>query len=111
MTTEQYYSLVIGNDPPRGGVDLFNLEAAAELSGLHPEMILEFLRAHFVKVAHRTTHGDLFFDYNGIRRLRQIQYLRKRHHVNLHTIQLFVRLLDQLAASEQELRELRNRMR
>ena len=86
------------------------LGEAAELCGLHPEMIDEFLRGNLVR-AFQSQSGEVLFDQAGIARLRQIAHLREREQMNLRVIRYIVSLLDSLDAREAELRELRERLR
>lgn len=86
------------------------LEEAADLTGLHPEMIEEFLRAHLVD-AFEGRSGKIYFDQAGIARLRHIAHLREHEHTSLRTLRYIVTLLDNLEAQEKEIRILRERMR
>ena len=95
------------NEPPRGGVDLFTLEAAAEFCGMHPEMILEFLRARLVVATYFADNGDAYFDERAVFRLRQIEEMRTSTHFDLHSIRFVVTLLDRVEKAEAELRRLR----
>ena len=95
--------------PVSAGDELFDLEAAAELSGMHPEMILEFCRAHIVALHRR---GDfLQFDNRGIHRLRLIETLRHERSMSLRSIRFVVELMERLDSAERELRILRERVR
>ncbi len=89
--------------------EVFDLETAAELSGMHPEMILEFCRAHVVALHPR---GDRpRFDNRGIHRLRLIETLRQERGMSLRSIRFVVDLMERLDAAERELRALRERVR
>jgi hypothetical protein len=89
--------------------EVFDLDAAAELSGMHPEMILEFCRADVVALRH---HGaDPKFDNRGIHRLRLIETLRQERGMSLRSIRFVVELMERLDAAETELRVLRERVR
>jgi hypothetical protein len=90
--------------------DFVDLHAAAELTGIHPEMILEFTRARIIRV---TTHHDDSprFDNHAIYRLRQIAILRHDRAMSLRSIRFVVELLDRLDAAESQLRTLRERLR
>lgn len=87
-------------------VPLAEIDEAARLSGMHPEMIEAFLRAHLV-TANRITEGTPYFDPRGIHRLQQIQYFREHERANLRTIRYIVGLLDALDEKERELEMLR----
>ena len=89
--------------------EIFDLETAAELSGMHPEMILEFCRAHVVALRR---HGDQpQFDNLGIHRLRQIEILRQERSMSLRSIRFVMELMERLDSAERELRTLRERVR
>jgi len=95
------------------------LEAASELTGMHPQMVIEFVRASLV-VPSSTTRpagdadaesepADPAFDAAALYRLRQIEHLRTHHQAHLRTICLVLGLLDRAEAAERELRQLRDR--
>ena len=92
-----------------GSTHLFAIGEASEMSGMHPEMIDEFLRAHLLHAAAFDEECPLF-DVSAIYRMRQIENLRVQQHANLRTIRLVVELMDRLETAEDELRRLRNRM-
>ena len=87
----------------------FTLASASELSGMHPEMILEFVRADLVHVTSRDRSGAPVFREHDIARLRQIELLRSADRVSLRTIRHLMKLEDRLDAAERELRILRGR--
>jgi DNA-binding transcriptional MerR regulator len=91
------------------GTSLVTLDEASDLSGMHPEMIEEFLRAHLIR-AFKSDDGTLYFDPSGIHRLRQIQYFREHEGTNLRTIRYIVSLLDSLDQRDRELRTLRDQL-
>lgn len=106
MTATRNESLSI---PASHADEIFDLETAAELSGMHPEMILEFCRAHVVALHH---HGnEPRFDNLGIHRLRQIETLRQERSMSLRSIRFVMELMERLDSAEQELRTLRERVR
>ena len=95
-----------------GNTDGFvDLEMASELSGVHPEMILEFTRARMVPVSWQDWSGNPYFDDEAIYRLRQIDRLRTRERVQMRTIRLILELMDRAETAERELRWLRERLR
>lgn len=89
--------------------EIFDLDAAAELSGMHPEMILEFCRAHVVALRNPGDHPR--FDNRGIHRLRLIETLRQERSMSLRSIRFVVELMEKLDAAESELRTLRERVK
>ena len=88
-----------------------DLEMASELSGVHPEMILELTRARMVSVSWQDRSGNPYFDDEAIYRLRQIDRLRTRERVQMRTIRLILELMDRAETAERELRWLRERVR
>lgn len=88
--------------------DFHDLARAAELCGMHPEMILEYARAHVVTLARE---GDLYhLDSHAIHRLRQIAVLREERGMSLRSIRFVMELIGRLEAAEQELRVLREKV-
>jgi DNA-binding transcriptional MerR regulator len=88
--------------------DFHDLPRAAELCGMHPEMILEYARAHVITLAR---DGDLYhLDSRAIHRLRQIAVLREERGMSLRSIRFVMELMERLDAAEQELRLLRERI-
>ncbi|MGK0187165.1 MAG: hypothetical protein ACI9R3_002951 [Verrucomicrobiales bacterium] len=111
MSITQTFALIPLSDPRRGGIDLFDLDAAAEASGMHPQMIREFLRAGVVNAACQSGDGTFFFDWHGICRIRHIELLRRNRRVSLHMVCVIVKLLDRAETAEEELRRLRELVR
>jgi DNA-binding transcriptional MerR regulator len=108
MRTSQRHTLVVVSEDPECR---FSLERAAELTGMHPEMILEFTRAEIVHTSGTDSDGSPRFDETEIVRLRQIEYLRAIEGASLRTIRNILALFDRLEAAEHELRLLRQQLR
>jgi DNA-binding transcriptional MerR regulator len=108
MRTSRRHTLVVVSENSERRI---SLQRAAELSGMHPEMILEFTRAEIVHTAGREPDGSPCFDETEIVRLRQIEHLRGDEGVSLRTIRHILALLDRLEAAEHELHLLRERLR
>lgn len=89
---------------------LSDIDEAAELTGLHPQMIEEYSRGHLV-TAVQNQQGALYFNQAGIFRLRQIAQLTQHHGINIRLVRYITTLLDTLDTQDQELRELRERLR
>ena len=89
----------------------FSLEQTAEMTGMHPDMILELVRVDLVQVLRGSSAEAPQFDEFAIARLRHIEHLREHEKLSLRAVSYIVRLLDQLNAADQELRELRERLR
>jgi hypothetical protein len=85
-----------------------DLERAAELCDMHPEMILEYARAQVVNLVQK---GELYhLDSRAIHRLRQIAVLREERGMSLRSIRFVMGLMERLDAAERELRVLRDRL-
>lgn len=89
----------------------FSLREAAVLSGMHPQMILEFVRAGYVPLLGYEETGNPIFGEDGVLRLREIEELRSWHGIGLRAIRYIVHLLDRLESAEQEVRRLREQLR
>lgn len=108
MTHQRYTIVPVQQCAARGCIDL---ETASEASGMHPEMILEFVRSELVLIARKDRQGRPYFDEYAVCRLRQIQYLRESQSAHLHAIRLMLKLVDRAECAERELRQLRGRLR
>lgn len=86
---------------------LAELEEAARLSGMHPEMIEVFLRAGIVR-SEADGYGVRYIGADGVERLCQIQRMRRQRRPVLRHIRLVFALTDRLVKAERELQELRN---
>ena len=102
-----YHRLPIVPLQLRSSGGFIDLKAASQSSGMHPEMILEFVRCELVVIARKDRQGLPYFDEPSIYRLRQIQYLREIQKAHLNTIRLVLRLLDRAETAERELGSLR----
>ena len=107
--TKMTYTIVPTRSGTTGG--FVDLEAASELSGVHPEMILEFARARMVTVSWQDRSGNPYFDDEAIYRLRQIEHLRNQERMQMRTVRLILELMDRTETAERELRWLRERLR
>lgn len=106
MTDANYALTPSSTGSLHGHVDL---DFASQLSGLHPDMILEFVRARLV-TARVDAAGNPHFDNRAIYRLRQIEHLRQEQRTGMRMIRLIIQLLDRAERAERELRHLRDRM-
>ena len=52
--------------------EMFDIESAADLTGIHPEMIREFARGQLVQIRGSDNEGCPVFDESGICRLRML---------------------------------------
>ena len=91
--------------------DEFSLDETAQLTGMHPELILEFVRAELVQVSAGTPESAPGFDEFAIARLRHIEHLRAHEKLKMRAVCYIVRLLDELDAARSEVRVLREQLR
>jgi hypothetical protein len=89
--------------------EVYDLATAAELSGMHPGMILELGQARVVTVIQGDDSATPLFDTRAIYRLRQIEVLREERALSMRSVRFVVELIDRLEAAERELRSLRER--
>lgn len=93
-----------------GSQTTITLEEAAECCELHPDLVEEFARGHFVR-AYADTSGALVFDAKGLLRLRHLAVLHNEGRASLRLLRHIAHLMDDLEEKEQELRKLRAQMR
>lgn len=91
--------------------ELYDLETAAELSGLHPGIILELVRSRIVAHMRQDSPDSPRFDALAIYRLRQIEVLREEKTLNMHSLRFVISLIERLENAQRELRELREKSR
>ena len=108
MTESDHTLIPTYSEVSRGFVDL---ASASELSGMHPEMIIEVTRANLVLVARKDRAGNPYFDDEAIYRLRRIEHLRSEQRAHMRTIRLIMELMDRAESAERQLRWLRERIR
>lgn len=99
--------------PSPGDEEFYDLETAAELSGMHPGIILELVRSRIVTLTQiREEDPDSpRFDARAIYRLRQIAVLREERTLDMHSVRFVIGLIERLENAERELRELREKSR
>jgi|GEM_PF-1387525 len=86
---------------------LVDLDSASQLSGMHPEMILEVARAQLVFASIIDVSGDSYFDCVAIARLRLIEHLRVGQRAHMRTIRLIIQLTDRAESAERDLHQIR----
>ncbi|MDF1811234.1 MAG: hypothetical protein P1V20_03440 [Verrucomicrobiales bacterium] len=88
---------------------VFNAWQASEFTEIHPDLIVEFERAHLVNRCDTDKNGMPLFNDSGICRLRIISDLREREKLSLRMMRVFCHMMDQLDRAETEVRHLRRR--
>ena len=107
MTTISYH---LSCHSIRSEALLVDLGVASDLTGLHPQMIEAYLTGQLVK-AFVDSEGVIYFDPAGISRLRHLVHLRDHEHTSFRMLRYIVTILDRVEGQEQELQELRERIR
>ncbi|MGD0059604.1 MAG: MerR family transcriptional regulator [Verrucomicrobiia bacterium] len=87
---------------------LYSLDAAAHLAGVPRRSILIYYRAGLVRPVVHPPYGVMEFTEEAIHTLRQIEYLRSVHDVDLAMLKTMFELLDEVERLRAELRFLRN---
>jgi DNA-binding transcriptional MerR regulator len=77
--------------PVKGPV-LFPLEAAARLTGLHPEMLRYYCRAGLIEALRGVEETELFFDEKALQEIRRIEHYRRHLGVGRRALPLICEL-------------------
>ena len=94
-----------------GRPERFTLEETASLTGLLPQIIVQYTEAEYVRALETDAAGTPCFDETGILRLRRIEEMRILHGIDRNSLAYVLRLFDRLESVEQELQILRERLR
>jgi hypothetical protein len=86
---------------------VFDARQASEFTEIHPDLIVEFERAHLVDRCDTDKNGNPLFNDSGISRLRIISDLRRREKLSLRMMRLFCHMMDRLDRAETEVKHLR----
>jgi DNA-binding transcriptional MerR regulator len=90
MTSSKYDLLVLPSSR-----DLLSVEEAASRAGLHPEIVLRFIRYGLIEPADEPA-AEILLDAKAVHRIRIIQRLRCDLGVNLAGAGVILELLDRL---------------
>ncbi|MGJ8723235.1 MAG: hypothetical protein ACSHYB_01655 [Roseibacillus sp.] len=90
----------------KGSQTTITLQEAADCCELHPDLVEEFARGHFVR-AYSDASGDMIFDAKGLLRLRHLAVLHNEGRASLRLLRHIAHLMDELEIKDQELRKLR----
>lgn len=87
--------------------ETYSLEAAANLAGLHPEMLRHYCRLGLL--AKRDSGGEtrMMFDEDDIYQLRRFEEYRRNHGVSRKTLRVIFGLWRDIELLQEELRFLR----
>jgi DNA-binding transcriptional MerR regulator len=92
-TIEQSYALQVFQAAP---VTVYPLETTAEIVDIPRRLILLYCKHGLVCPIGDPTAAGYYFDDEGIRALRRIEYLRNVHGINLPGIKMILALTEQL---------------
>jgi DNA-binding transcriptional MerR regulator len=85
----------------------YSIETAARLSHVSRRMIAVYCQHGLVSPVMDPASGGWFFNDDGIRRLRRIEYLREACGMNLSAMEMILGLLDEVEELRREVRFLR----
>ena len=86
---------------------VFDARQASEFTEIHPDLIVEFEKAHLVDRCDTDKNGNPLFNDSGICRLKIISDLRGREKLSLQMVRVFCHMMDRLDRAETEVRYLR----
>lgn len=92
---------------PAGVPGHCSLETAADLTGIHPEMISHYCRLGLLGAERARSGREPTFDDDALYALRRIEHYRRHHGVNRQALMLLCSLEREVERLESELRFLR----
>jgi hypothetical protein len=89
------------------GPALYSLESAAQLAGVHPEMLRYYCRLGILGEAQAQWDADPVFDDDALFELRRFESYRRQHSVDRPTLRLILGLKREVERLRAEVRFLR----
>lgn len=89
------------------GVAAYTLEAAADMAGIHPEMLRYYCQLGLLGEKFQDSVNEARFDDNALYELGWIEYYRNHHGVNRQALAVIFELRRDLHRLQQEVRFLR----
>ena len=77
---------------PAGAQRLFSLEAAARLTGVHPEMLRYYSRAGLIGYVPGRFEDEVFFDEDTLHEIRRIEHYRRHLGIGRRALPLICEL-------------------
>jgi DNA-binding transcriptional MerR regulator len=108
MNEPASYSLVVVQVGATGPA-CYSLETAAELAGVHPEMLRHYCQLGLFGNARSRPEAEPVFDDDALYELRRFEHYRQKQGVNRKTLRLICSLWREIERLETELRFLRGR--
>ena len=89
----------------------YSIETAAELVGVHPEMLRHYCKLGLLGEdhAHAEAQAELVFDDDALYELRRFEHYRQKQGINRKTLRLMCGLWREVERLQSELRFLRGR--
>ena len=90
------------------GPSTYTLETAADIAGIHPEMLRHYCRLGLFGDAQAKPDADLIFEDDDIYQLRRFEHYRRNNRVSRKTLRLIFSLWRDIELLQTELRYLRD---
>ncbi len=90
---------------PPGAPALYSLEAAADLTGVHPGMLLHYCQLGLLSVDRPRPGEDPVLDDNALSEVRRIEHYRRQNGINLQALPLICELWREIDQLRNELRQ------
>ncbi len=87
----------------------YSLQTAAELAGVHPDMLRHYCRLGLFGEARAQPDAEPVFDDDALYELRRFEHYRQKQGVNRKTLRLICSLWREVDRLQTELRFLRSR--
>ena len=85
----------------------YSLEVAAQLGGVHPEMLRFYCRRGLFGAVRMSSDAEIIFDDDSLFELRRFEYYRRHHGMSREALRLITSLAKEVERLEAELRVLR----
>ena len=85
----------------------YSLDVIAELSGVSPQMILQYTERGLISPVTDTDPQGFQFDEETLRTLRRIEHLRSTCEMNMDGLKLMLELMDEVEQLREDLRSRR----
>ena len=89
---------------PAGTPVRYSLAAAAELTGVHPDLLRQYCRLGLLGADRAARKPEPTFDDNALYEIRRIEHCRRHHGVNLQALPLLCDLWREVERLQTELR-------
>ncbi len=92
---------------PSTGPSTYSLEQAAQLGGVHPELLRHYYRIGLFTQVQPRSDAEPIFDDTVLYELRRIEHYRRHHGVSRRTLRMMCALWREIEILQTELRLLR----